>query len=77
MGNLLDILTYVAPPVLMLLLGAMLRRAGWFKAEADASVSVLTVRVLSPCFFFYHMLGAMNKWLQATWLLLWVAVSYL
>jgi hypothetical protein len=58
MGNLLDILTYVAPPVLMLLLGAMLRRAGWFKAEADASVSVLTVRVLYPCFFFYHIVGS-------------------
>jgi malate permease and related proteins len=58
MGNLLDILTYVAPPVLMLLLGATLRRAGWFKAEADASVSVLTVRVLYPCFFFYHIVGS-------------------
>ena len=58
MGNLLDILTYVAPPVLMLLLGAALRRAGWFKAEADASVSVLTVRVLYPCFFFYHIVGS-------------------
>ena len=58
MGNLIDILTYVAPPVLMLLLGAMLRRAGWFKAEADASVSVLTVRVLYPCFFFYHIVGS-------------------
>jgi len=42
----------------MLLLGAMLRRAGWFKAEADASVSVLTVRVLYPCFFFYHIVGS-------------------
>ena len=58
MGNLIDILTYAAPPVLMLLLGAMLRRAGWFKAEADASVSVLTVRVLYPCFFFYHIVGS-------------------
>ena len=57
MGNLLDILTYVAPPVLLLLLGAALRRAGWFKAEADASLSVLTVRVLYPCFFFYHIVG--------------------
>ena len=36
MGNLIDILTYVAPPVLLLLLGAGVRRAGWFKAEADA-----------------------------------------
>ena len=61
MGNLLDILTYVAPPVLMLLLGAALRRAGWFKAEADASVSVLTVRVLYPCFFFYHIVGSEER----------------
>ena len=58
MGNLIDILTYVAPPVLLLLLGAAVRRAGWFKAEADASVSVLTVRVLYPCFFFYHIVGS-------------------
>ena len=35
-----------------------MRRAGWFKAEADASVSVLTVRVLYPCFFFYHIVGS-------------------
>lgn len=58
MGNLIDILTYVAPPVLLLLLGVAVRRAGWFKAEADASVSVLTVRVLYPCFFFYHIVGS-------------------
>ena len=57
MGNLLDVLTYVAPPVLLLLLGGSLRKAGWFKAEADASLSVLTVRVLYPCFFFYHIVG--------------------
>ena len=61
MGNLIDILTYVAPPVLLLLLGAALRRAGWFKAEADASVSVLTVRVLYPCFFFYHIVGSEDQ----------------
>ena len=76
MGNLLDILTYVAPPVLLLLLGAALRRAGWFKAEADASLSVLTVRVLYPCFFFYHIVGARNKWLRVTWLSWWVSVFY-
>jgi malate permease and related proteins len=58
MGSLIDILTYVAPPVLLLLLGVVVRRAGWFKAEADASVSVLTVRVLYPCFFFYHIVGS-------------------
>tara|TARA_Y100001978_G_scaffold203203_1_gene227407 strand:+ start:1819 stop:2766 length:948 start_codon:yes stop_codon:yes gene_type:complete len=58
MGSLIDILTYVAPPVLLLLLGAALRRAGWFRAEADASVSVLTVRILYPCFFFYHIVGS-------------------
>ena len=61
MGNLIDILTYVAPPVLLLILGAALRRAGWFKAEADASVSVLTVRVLYPCFFFYHIVGSEDQ----------------
>ena len=58
MGNLLDILTYVGPPVLLLLIGAGVRRGGWFRAEADASLSVLTVRVLYPCFFFYHIVGS-------------------
>lgn len=58
MGSLIDILTYVAPPVLLLLLGVAVRRAGWFRAEADASLSVLTVRVLYPCFFFFHIVGS-------------------
>jgi predicted permease len=58
MGNLIEILAYVAPPVLLLLLGITVRRAGWFRAEADASLSVLTVRVLYPCFFFYHIVGS-------------------
>ena len=57
MGSLIDILTYVAPPVLLLLLGVAVRRVGWFRAEADASLSVLTVRVLYPCFFFFHIVG--------------------
>jgi predicted permease len=58
MGSLIDILSYVAPPVLLLLLGVAVRRAGWFRAEADASLSILTVRVLYPCFFFYHIVGS-------------------
>ena len=68
MGSLIDILTYVAPPVLILLLGAALRRAGWFRAEADASVSVLTVRILYPCFFFYHIVGSKEQ--MAPWSLM-------
>lgn len=61
MGSLIDILACVAPPVLLLLLGVAVRRAGWFRPEADASLSVLTVRVLYPCFFFYHIVGSKEQ----------------
>jgi len=39
-------------------LGAFARKVGWFRAEADASINMITIRVLYPCFFLYHILGA-------------------
>ena len=38
MGSLIDILTYVAPPVLLLLLGVAVRRAGGFRTEIVAHI---------------------------------------
>ena len=57
MANLLDIISAISPPLFILLIGGLCRRVGWLRVEADASLSVLTVRVLYPCFFFYHLVG--------------------
>ena len=57
MANLLDIISAISPPLFILLIGGLCRRGGWLRVEADASLSVLTVRVLYPCFFFYHLVG--------------------
>lgn len=57
MANLLDIILAISPPLFILIIGGLCRRGGWLRVEADASLSVLTVRVLYPCFFFYHLVG--------------------
>jgi len=57
MGNLLEIISAIIPPLALLLVGGLCRRFGWLRVEADASLSVLTVRVLYPCFFFFHLVG--------------------
>ena len=57
MGNLLEIISAIIPPLALLLVGGLCRRCGWLRVEADASLSVLTVRVLYPCFFFFHLVG--------------------
>lgn len=57
MGNIMEIILAIAPPLLILLLGGLCRKNGWLRVEADASLSVLTVRVLYPCFFFFHLVG--------------------
>ncbi|SVC07379.1 uncharacterized protein METZ01_LOCUS260233, partial [marine metagenome] len=42
-------------PVGIILLGFFTRRAGWFQAEADASLTTLTIRLLYPCFILGHL----------------------
>ena len=32
------------------------RALGWFRAEADASLSMITIRILYPCFILFHIL---------------------
>lgn len=60
MDGLNNIILSVLPPFLLLGLGAFARKVGWFRAEADASLSMITIRVLYPCFILYHILGAPN-----------------
>ena len=60
MDGLNNIILSVLPPFLLLGLGALARKVGWFRAEADASLSMITIRVLYPCFILYHILGAPN-----------------
>ena len=57
MSDFLQICTAVAPPLFLLLVGGLCRRGGWLRVEADASLSILTVRVLYPCFFFFYLVG--------------------
>ena len=56
MENLLNILVAVLPPFLLLSLGAFARAVGWLRAEADASLSMVTIRILYPCFILFHIL---------------------
>ena len=56
MENLLNILVAVLPPFLLLGLGAFARAVGWLRAEADASLSMVTIRILYPCFILFHIL---------------------
>lgn len=55
-----NIIISVLPSFLLLGLGAFARKVGWFRAEADASLSMITIRVLYPCFILYHMIGTQN-----------------
>ena len=57
MHSILEIISAIASPLLILLVGGFCRRSGWMRVEADASLSILTVRVLYPCFFFFHLVG--------------------
>ena len=54
MENLLNILVAVLPPFLLLGLGAFARAVGWLRAEADASLSMVTIRILYPFFILFH-----------------------
>ena len=70
MSELLNICAAVAPPILMLLIGGFCRRFGWLRVEADASLSILTIRVLYPCFFFLHLVGYEEDIIPSNFLIL-------
>ena len=46
----MNILSAISLPLGIILLGFFVRRAGWFRSEADASLTTLTIRLLYPCF---------------------------
>jgi predicted permease len=56
MENLIGIFIAVLPPFLLLGVGALARSVGWLRAEADASLSMITIRILYPCFILFHIL---------------------
>lgn len=45
----------VAAPAGLILVGFVTRRLGWFRAEADASLATLSIRLLYPCFILRHL----------------------
>lgn len=73
MANLLEIISAIAPPLVILLVGGLCRRGGWLRVEADASLSVLTVRVLYPCFFFFYLVGNQDTLLPQHFLIVTIA----
>ena len=56
MENLIGIFIAVTPPFLLLGVGFIARVVGWLRAEADASLSMVTIRILYPCFIIFHIL---------------------
>jgi predicted permease len=57
MDGLSLILTSILPPFLLLALGAFARKVSWLRAEADSSLSMVTIRILYPCFILFHILS--------------------
>ena len=58
MDDFLGIYLAVLPPFLLLGLGGLARKLKWLRAEADASLSMITIRILYPCFIFHHILSS-------------------
>ena len=56
MDNLIGIFIAVLPPFLLLGVGAFARSVGWLRAEADASLSMIAIRILYPSFILFHIL---------------------
>ena len=54
----------------MLGVGAFARRVGWMRAEADASMSMITIRILYPCFILFHILDAKQSEINESTLVL-------
>ena len=59
----------VLPPFLLLGVGALVRALGWFKAEADSSLSMITIRVLYPCFILFHIIESPTEFNSSTFLI--------
>ena len=66
MDNLISIFIAILPPFVLLGIGGIARALGWFRAEADASLSMLTIRILYPCFILFHILEQESYFLSVT-----------
>ena len=65
MDDFFGIFIAVLPPFVLLALGGLARKLKWLRAEADASLSMVTIRILYPCFILHHILSS-NIALNAT-----------
>jgi len=54
------IIISILPPFLLLGIGAFARKVNWLRVEADSSLSMVTVRILYPCFILFHILDAQD-----------------
>ena len=54
------IIISILPPFLLLGIGAFSRKVNWLRVEADSSLSMVTVRILYPCFILFHILDAQD-----------------
>ena len=54
------IIISILPPFLLLGIGAFARKVNWLRVEADSSLSMVTVRILYPCFILFHILEAQD-----------------
>jgi hypothetical protein len=61
MDGFVSILYSVLPPFILLGIGGFARSVGWLKAEADSSLSMITVRLLYPFFIVFHILDSGAK----------------
>ena len=64
-----SIFSSVLQPFLLLGVGALVRALGWFKAEADSSLSMITIRVLYPCFILFHIIESPTEFNSSTFLI--------
>ena len=58
MDGFISIFYSILPPFILLGIGGFARGVGWLKAEADSSLSMITVRVLYPFFIVFHILDS-------------------
>lgn len=68
MDEFLGIFYSILPPFILLGIGALARGLGWLKSEADSSLSMITVRILYPCFIFFHIIDSETSFDSSTFI---------
>ena len=56
MDSFFNILLSILPPFILLGIGGFARKLDWLRSEADTSLSMVTIRILYPCFILFHIL---------------------